>query len=164
LIWPTSAANTSIELLESRVPVIVLERALLADTGGAGEFRGGPAQRMRLRKLHDDGQPTLVTVYPEGVGNPIEGLFGGRPGGMSHGRVLDPDGTVRLDCGTGDLVQLDRPDAVIEVVVTGGAGYGDPKRRSRSAIERDLALGWVTPEGACRDYGNDPGSLGAATR
>ncbi|MBM3523260.1 MAG: methylhydantoinase, partial [Alphaproteobacteria bacterium] len=156
LIWPTSAANTSIELFESRVPVIVLEKALLPDTGGAGEFRGGPAQRMRLRKLYDDGLPTLVTVYPESVGNPIEGLFGGKPGGMSHGRVLDPDGTVRHDCGTGDLVELARPDAIIEVVVTGGAGFGDPRRRSRAAIERDLVLGWITPAGAHRDYGREP--------
>ena len=67
LLWPTSAANTSIELFEARVPVLVLEKGYLPDSGGAGEHRGGLGQRIRLRKLHDDGMTTLVSVYPEGV-------------------------------------------------------------------------------------------------
>src|SRR5207247_9063361 len=34
LLWPTSAANTSVELFETPTPVLVLEKGLVADTGG----------------------------------------------------------------------------------------------------------------------------------
>ena len=35
----------------------------------------------------------------------------------------------------------------------GGGGYGDPKKRDPAAIRSDLREGYVTPEGAKRDYG-----------
>src|SRR2546423_13325633 len=78
LLWPTSAAGTSVELFEQRVPVLVLEKMLIADSGGPGRHRGGLGQRVRVRKLESDGLPTLASVYPEGVGIEVEGLFGGR--------------------------------------------------------------------------------------
>src|SRR5206468_1834529 len=58
LLWPTSAANTSVELFETRTPVLVLEKGLVADTGGAGRHRGGVGQVVRVRKLLDDGYIT----------------------------------------------------------------------------------------------------------
>ncbi len=51
LMWPTSAANTPIELFESRTPALVLEKAFCADSGGAGRRRGGLGQVVRFRKL-----------------------------------------------------------------------------------------------------------------
>ncbi len=76
LLYPTSAANTSIETFEARVPVLVIEKSYLIDSGGAGKHRGGLGQRVRLRKIADDDLATLVSLYPEGVNNPIPGLFG----------------------------------------------------------------------------------------
>ena len=35
----------------------------------------------------------------------------------------------------------------------GGGGIGDPRRREKKKIERDLALGLVSKKGAERDYG-----------
>ena len=80
LLWPTSAANTSVELFEQRVPVLVIEKAYVADSGGPGRHRGGLGQRVCVRKLDGDGLPTLASVYPEGVGIAVPGLFGGKPG------------------------------------------------------------------------------------
>ena len=108
LLYPTSAANTSVELMETRAPVLVLEKTFVADSGGPGTHRGGCGVRTRLRKLHDDGLPTLASVYPEGVGVVVEGLHGGHAGGSVRGVVLDPDGAVTRDCGTGELVTLTR--------------------------------------------------------
>ena len=34
----------------------------------------------------------------------------------------------------------------------GGGGYGPADQRDAEAIARDLAEGYVTPEGAARDY------------
>ncbi|HSU04853.1 MAG TPA: hydantoinase B/oxoprolinase family protein, partial [Acetobacteraceae bacterium] len=64
LLYPTSAANTSVELMEVRAPVLVLEKSYVTDSGGPGRHRGGLGVRTRLRKLHDDGLPTLASVYP----------------------------------------------------------------------------------------------------
>ena len=49
-------------LFEARVPMLVVEKTYLADSGGAGKHRGGLGQRVRLRKLADDGLPTLVSA------------------------------------------------------------------------------------------------------
>jgi 5-oxoprolinase (ATP-hydrolysing) len=151
LLYPTSAANTSIELLESRAPVLVLEKSLIPDSGGAGRQRGGLGLRTRLRKLHDDGLPTLFSVYPEGVDLAPEGLFGGLAGGAARGLVLDREGKLVHDCKTGELVTLTTTDRVVEVCLAGGAGFGDPRQRPAEKVNADLADGYVSPEGA-QDY------------
>jgi 5-oxoprolinase (ATP-hydrolysing) len=156
LLWPTSAANTSIELFEARVPVLVLEKTFVTDTGGAGKHRGGLGQRVKVRKLHDDGLTTLITVYPEGVGNPIAGLFGGKAGGEASGRVLDTEGNEVLNCGTGMLVQIDRDTQVVEIVLAGGSGFGEPAERDPAVLARDVQRGLVSEEGAARDYAVAP--------
>ena len=145
LLWPTSAANTSIELLESRVPVLVTEKSYRPDSGGAGRHRGGLGQVVRFRKRLDDGAEMLISVYPEGVGNPVPGLFGGAAGGGARGRVLDEGGGVLRDCGTGALVALRSTAETVELVLAGGSGFGDPADRAPEAAARDLALGYVTP-------------------
>ncbi len=154
LLWPTSAANTSIELMESRVPVLVLEKAFLADSGGAGRPRGGLGQVVRFRKRDDDGLEMLVSVYPEGVDNPIPGLSGGQAGGGARGLVQGADGRLVRDCGTGALVSLHNTSQIIELVLGGGSGFGDPDERDHAAVARDLALGFITAEHARQHYGS----------
>jgi 5-oxoprolinase (ATP-hydrolysing)/N-methylhydantoinase A len=153
LLWPTSAANTSIELLEQRVPVLVTEKAYVPDSGGPGRHRGGLGQRVSVRKLDADGLPTLASVYPEGVGIEVPGLFGGRPGRSARGVVRDASGAVILDCGTGQLVSTTTDQEIVEVCLSGGSGFGSPFERPLAAIARDLAEGYITPEAASRDYG-----------
>jgi 5-oxoprolinase (ATP-hydrolysing)/N-methylhydantoinase A len=144
LLWPTSAANTSIEMIESRAPILVEEKAFVPDSGGAGRHRGGLGQRVVFRKLVDDGRTTLASVFPEGVNNPIPGLFDGLAGGGASGRVMDPQGAEILDCGTGRLVELTTPGQSVEMILGGGAGYGDPAERDPDLVARDLRLGYVT--------------------
>lgn len=153
LLWPTSAANTSIELMESRAPVLVEEKTFLPDSAGPGRHRGGFGQRVVFRKREDDGQTMLVSVYPEGVNNPIPGLFGGLPGMGARGRVLDPAGKLLVDCGTGQLVELTTTTERVEMILAGGAGYGPPSERDAASVSRDLALGLITPAHAVQHYG-----------
>jgi 5-oxoprolinase (ATP-hydrolysing) len=152
LLYPTSAANTSIELMESRAPVLVVEKSLIANSGGPGQHRGGLGVRTRLRKLHDDGLPTLVSIYPEGVGIKSNGLFGGQPGGDVRGVVLDTEGAMVHDCGAGELVTLTGTDRMVEVCLAGGAGFGDPADRPRERVDADIADGYVTADVAAGDY------------
>jgi len=153
LLWPTSAANTPIEMFEARAPVLVIEKSYIADSGGPGRHRGGLGQRVRLRRLKDDGLTTLVSVYPEGVRNPTHGLFAGRAGIEAKGAVLKPDGTVAKDCGTGELVLVSNDSDIVEIILAGGSGYGDPLTRDRAKLDEDIADGYVTADGARRDYG-----------
>jgi 5-oxoprolinase (ATP-hydrolysing) len=153
LLYPTSAANTSIELLETRAPVLVLEKTLVADSGGAGRLRGGLGTRTRLRKLYEDGLPTQFSIYPEGVGIATEGLHGGRAGGPARGVVRDTSGAVVHDCGTGELVTLTSTDRIVELQLSGGSGYGAPHDRLRSRLVDDVADGYVSSEASEREYG-----------
>ena len=153
LLFPTSAANTPVELLESRMPVLIMEKCLVADTGGAGRQRGGLGQRMRARRLVVDNEPISVGLYPEGWGLKPEGLFGGRPGGPGRGTVKQPGEAEPRDVGTGELVALVDPRTEIEGHIAGGSGFGNPSERSLAAVQADLDDDYITAEGAVRDYG-----------
>jgi 5-oxoprolinase (ATP-hydrolysing)/N-methylhydantoinase A len=153
LLWPTSAANTSIELFETRTPLLVLDKSYVADSGGAGCRRGGLGQVVRLRKLSDDDGPTLASVYPEGVAVNTPGLFGGKPGGETHGWLLDGNRRKIRDYGVGELETLTGTDQVIELQLAGGAGFGDPLERPLALVERDLGNGYITTRGAVDEYG-----------
>ena len=91
---------------------------------GAGEIlrrrfrRTGPASR-RLRRARRACASWTTTAcrhwhrcIPKASASRWTGLHGGLPGGGVRGVVLDPDGNVVHDCGTGELVTLDphRPD------------------------------------------------------
>jgi 5-oxoprolinase (ATP-hydrolysing)/N-methylhydantoinase A len=148
LLYPTSAANTAIEVFEARVPVLVEEKAFLRDSGGAGRHRGGMGQRVRFRKLFDDGQPTLAALFPEGVRAVLPGLAGGQPGNRAFAGVRAPDGTLLHDCGAGELVTLHHPGEVAEIVFAGGAGYGDPRARAAADVRADLQDGRISETAA----------------
>lgn len=141
MIWPTSAANTAIEMVEARIPVVVLEKSLVPDSAGLGLHRGGLGQRVRLRRLRDDGRPLFIAVYPEAGGVTSDGLDGGAPGGYVRCALLRGD--ERHDYLTSTMVEL-QPNEVIEVEVGGGAGFGPPLGRARDAIAYDLDNGYVT--------------------
>ena len=163
LLYPTSAGNTSVELFESRVPAIVIEKAFLADSGGPGRQRGGLGQVISARKLDNDGKPCQVGLYPMGVLKPVQGLFGGRPGGRSGGTVGRFDGAAR-DVGVGALSVLETPEEYAELRVAGGSGFGDPLERAFEAVQRDLDAGYITAKGAERDYGCVVGVDGVVDR
>jgi len=144
LIYPTSAANTAIEVFEARVPVLVLEKTFLADSGGAGRTRGGLGQRVRFRKLHADGLPTLVALFPEGAKAVLPGLAGGQAGARAFAGIRSPDGTLLRDCGAGELVTLTEPGEIAEMIFAGGAGFGDPTLRDPDRMASDLLDDRVT--------------------
>jgi 5-oxoprolinase (ATP-hydrolysing)/N-methylhydantoinase A len=152
LLWPTSAANTSIELFEARVPVLILEKSYITDSGGAGRQRGGLGTRIKLRKLFDDTQEVLVSVYPQGVNNPVDGLDGGRPGGESYVHVVDASNAQPQDIAIGGLVSLCHIGQIVDFALAGGSGFGIPRQRPRALILEDIAQERITPAGAARDY------------
>jgi len=142
LMFPTSAGNVPVEMFEQRTPILVERKELIPDSGGPGAHRGGLGQRVVLRKLADDGRPVLLHILTHAVGRPVPGLLGGEPG--RDARVWC-EGTASIGrAGASILVELCHPDQRVVVETAGGSGFGDPGRRAREAIERDLEEGYVT--------------------
>ena len=160
LLWPTSAGNTSIELFETRVPILVLEKSYLADSAGPGRQRGGLGQIVRARKLFDDGRPAQVGLYPNGVLVQTAGLFGGRSGTLPSAAVRNTRSDDEEGVGIGALVTLTSVDEIAELRLAGGSGFGNPLQRPLEAVQRDLNGGYVTPQAARAKYGCIVGTKG----
>ena len=148
-IFPANGANTPVEILESDTPLLVKERALIADSGGPGRQRGALGRREVFWVPNDAYAPSGPVTLAMQSGRfrlPPEGLFGGKPGAKAqflvNGKSGNPYGITRLR--EGDTVVMD---------AAGGGGYGDPKERDSEIISRDIADGRVSRAGAARDYG-----------
>lgn len=151
LLFPTSAANVSVEMFETRTLLLVEQKNLLPDSGGPGKFRGGLGQRVQIRKLYADGCPVLLSLYPQCMRSTLSGMLGGEPGRRAHVR-LEEDGVVQEGPSLHSLIELQRPSQVLTIEVAGGSGYGDPRERAVELIQRDLEEEFITPEGA-QSYG-----------
>lgn len=153
LLWPTSASNGSVEVLETRAPVLVLEKAYVPESAGPGRTRAGLGQQMRARRIRSRGPRVMVNCYPEGVGFNAVGMAGGLAGGGAHFRMYGEDGGLLQDYGSGSVDMLTATDQVVEVRVGGGAGYGDPHDRPVDQVLADVKGGYVSPEQAREVYG-----------
>ena len=150
LLYPTSAGNTSIEMFETRTPLLVEEKAFIVDSGGAGRARGGLGQRVSVRKLNDDGFNSLLALHPQGMLFPMPGLHGGKPGRLARMVLKRPDGDI-VNQELGGLAELRTPGDLCIIEMPGGSGFGDPAERDPELLERDLREGYVSTAGA-REY------------
>jgi 5-oxoprolinase (ATP-hydrolysing) len=162
LLYPTSAANVSVEMFENRTPLVVECKELIPDSGGAGRHRGGLGQRVRIRKLADDGAPALVDLHPHGMLVAPPGLFGGREGARARAYVTDGPSVIEGGAMV-SLAELRHAGQLATIEIAGGSGYGDPRERPVERVQADLDGGYVTAQGA-ETYGVVVGPDGAARR
>lgn len=162
LLYPTSAANVSVEMFESRTPIFVECKELITDSGGAGRWRGGLGQRVRVRKLKEDGRQALIGLHPMGMIVETPGLFGGDPGRKAGLLVESPDRVIR-GVEVHGLAELTRTDQRVTIELGGGSGYGSPLERPLEEVAEDLREGLISPEGA-RRYGVTIGPDGVPKR
>ncbi len=139
---------TPIEILETEFPCRIVEFDLVKDSCGAGEYRGGLAFRRIYELLQD---ATVVRRYDRAK-FPPNGVAGGKPGsrsrfvihlGASNEQETPASGRYDLQAGERFLLQS-----------AGGGGYGDPGKRDRASLARDIGEGYVSAEAAARDYGS----------
>ena len=136
------------EPLESRYPFVVERVELIADSGGAGTWRGGLGTRTTFLLL-DDARLTMRCDRLEGPPCGVQGGRDGRAGG--YFRQL-PDGTsLRLPSKSSGIAFAAGDRFVLET--SGGGGLGPPENRDESAIDIDIVNGRVSPDGARADYG-----------
>lgn len=152
-IFPSTAKGMSVELFEAKTSLMIREKRILADSGGAGQFRGGPGQRVTVALHPDKRGPVHINLTPDRMRCPAVGLEGGQAGSLARvlvsGKAPAPDSTFYTD----GFLTLTEPDEVLLFDLPGGGGFGDPAQRDPARIQHDLETGVVTPEGAARDYG-----------
>lgn len=142
--------NTPVELQEIHYPFLIECLKLREDSGGAGEFRGGLGLEMRYKSL---GKST-VNINIERTVEPPWGVEGGQAGRENQALIRRADGSERYSKKETNIT-IHAGDSVT-FRTAGGGGYGDPAKRDRAQVARDLQDGYVSAEGAARDYGFNP--------
>jgi N-methylhydantoinase B len=146
----TNTSNLPVEALEAEYPLVVERYALVEDSGGAGTWRGGLGL---LRQIRAEDHDCHAFVHGARRRSAPWGLFGGREGGKC--RIEYSPGVEPPVRAQGFL----RPGQSVTIITPGAGGYGDPHKRDRSLVRRDLAEGTISAEAARTTYDLDsPGS------
>ncbi|AWN51261.1 hydantoinase B/oxoprolinase family protein [Methylobacterium sp. 17Sr1-1] len=152
----STATIPPVEILEAAYPVVFTQWSLRPDSAGAGAHRGGLGAVYEIETLTD---ADVFLLGERGKVAPF-GVEGGQPAALNRFAWQTPEGwasppmvskvtDVRIRAG--ERVRLETP---------GGGGFGHPAERNRDALNRDLRLGYVTPEAAARDYDLQETGLG----
>jgi N-methylhydantoinase B len=144
----SNAKIAPIEIIESEFPTRVARFELIADSGGAGEFRGGLGIRREYVNLADArfSIRSMKHVIPP---NGCAGGATGRPGDIwinpdtEEAKRL-PSRYADYPLREGDTFRLDTP---------GGGGYGDALARDPADVLADVREGAVSAQAAERAYG-----------
>ncbi|UOR01247.1 hydantoinase B/oxoprolinase family protein [Leucobacter allii] len=155
--WPTYQRpvcgallyHDSVEVDEQRYPILVHERTLVADTGGAGRQRGGLATRVVMEARDEE---VTLTYGIEGKLNPPQGVRGGHGGTEPEAWVIDAASGERKEIPIVGRYDLRRGEKVVSIT-PGGGGYGDPLEREPEAVLTDVEDLRVTLETARDIYG-----------
>jgi N-methylhydantoinase B len=142
--------NLAGEVLEARYPIMIEEFALGIDSGGPGEFQGGPGVNASYLMLDD----AFATVIVDRAKVPPWGLGGGVDGRPNTWWFVDgstPDAEPRR--GPGRITRMPMPKGSRVIVrAGGGGGYGPPERREPGRVHADIAKGYVSEEAARCHY------------
>jgi len=138
----------SIEFDEQRFPILVRSQRLMANSGGAGRQRGGPATETVFGPRHD---PMTISIMGGGTINPPRGVLGGHDANNAYHGHIKADGT-EIMVPNGVMLTLN-PGEFVRSLDNGGSGYGDPLRRDARAVYQDVVEKFVTREIAEQIYG-----------
>jgi N-methylhydantoinase B len=159
LSYQANGIGVAVESVESEVPVVVLRHEPVPDTAGAGYNRGG-ASMLRDTLWLAPAQHHLMSLrYKRAPGFGVHGGGDGATGGIW---ITDEGGEEIHVGGMEDGVYRypyrvpfweTRAGAALRYISAGGGGWGDPFEREPERVLRDVRDGYVTIEGAARDYG-----------
>jgi N-methylhydantoinase B len=140
---PANIIGGSVEFWEQELSCTFLQKEVLIDTGGPGEFQGGNGQIFSIR--NDTGHPLEASFMASRTKIAAKGFAGARSGAhrsiFVDGVETDPKARVLIPEG-----------GIVEIHDAGGGGYGDPERRSLRDIEADLTAGLVSVEFVEQNY------------
>ena len=128
----------SIEVAETRFPLVFETHEYRPDSAGEGKHRGGYGGDMRLR-VEAVGN-CVANTAGEGVVHGARGMLGGSNGAPHDYTLLAPDAAPRKL--KSKEINVPVPTgSVIHVLSGGGGGWGKPEDRDPAARAKDMAEG-----------------------
>jgi N-methylhydantoinase B len=143
-LWP-GFTNVPNEFLERYFPMVIERYESVADSGGAGRFRGGNGIHMTYRFLESG----TIAIHDDRWFIPPWGVNGGLPGERSWKRLDKVSGEQIPLASKCDGIKVEKGD-VLHFVTWGGGGWGDPLERETDLVGLEITRGLVTVEGALR--------------
>ena len=145
--WAFNASNIPVEAQEAAQPIVVERFGFIADSAGAGTFRGGCGIRRDMRFLADEGKLTNLSERQRFA---PWGVFGGASGRLAR-TVINPgpaeeivNGKQSREFAYGDVISFQQ---------SGAGGYGDPLGRDPARVLDDVLDEYVSMEAARTEYG-----------
>jgi N-methylhydantoinase B len=138
----------SVEVDELKHPFRVETLGVVADSAGAGRFRGAPAREVTYAALEN---PVQVVIPCDGQFAPPRGVNGGHDGTPGSTHLIDHNGGIAK---LPNLVNMQiRKDQRLRGRDSSGGGYGDPLTRDPLRVLTDVLEGYESL-GKARDvYG-----------
>lgn len=145
-------SSGDIELLEYQYPIVIHRYGLAADSGGAGEYRGGCGTVWEVEPIDHQ---MMVVAFGEGRQIPTMGAAGAVnalvPRKLGRLEISAADGSVVRHI-QNTILHIE-PGQRARNINPGGGGYGHPYRRPVAAVLQDVAAGVVSAEAAELEYG-----------
>jgi N-methylhydantoinase B len=136
----------SVEIEEAKSPVRYEKMEFVADSGGAGEYRGGSGWDKHYKVLED---VRLISIM-ERTRTPSWGQLGGLAGVPNRLSIEFPSGEEKE---YRKVTWVPIPSgSTFKIRAGGGGGYGAPNNRSVNAVLSDLRDGHISRECVDRHY------------
>ena len=133
-----------VEVTEQVGPIIIWQKELRPDSGGAGQFRGGLGQLMEVGA--SEGYQFDLQAMFDRLKFPARGRRGGYNGAKTT--IALNDGTALKGKGKQSIPYR----STVKMAFPGGAGYGDPLKRDLDQVRLDLQKGYISLEYALKFY------------
>ena len=141
------------EMFEQQTPHLLKKHEYLTDSAGAGQWRGGLGVETKFIIGSED---TQLVTFGDGDFEPAFGLFGGKEGTLNKIKLTYPDGQEVVP-NNKDLITGVPRGTLYHQYAGGGGGYGDPLKRDRTILAREVRNGVISPEAARIDYSFEDG-------
>ncbi|MDX7952559.1 hydantoinase B/oxoprolinase family protein [Lichenihabitans sp. Uapishka_5] len=140
--------QSSVELVEQQQPILVERLEISPDSGGAGEWEGGPGAHCIFQVRND---AVGFAVNAGGTQFPPGGAGGGLAAAPTRTWRIGTDGRrTEMPISFGETLQ---PGERLETHGCGGGGFGPPLRRDPALVAHRAREGWISEARAHDVYG-----------
>ena len=140
----------SLEVTEVRFPLFFKTHEFRPDSGGGGQYRGGPGGIVEM--VVETEEPAIGNTAGDGVRHGACGILGGADG-QPHRYMLYSGNQPPRPIKTKETGLVIHPGDWLALESGGGGGWGDPSRRNPAATKDDIANGFVTEKPLSRTAG-----------
>jgi N-methylhydantoinase B len=131
----------SLEVTEVRFPLFFKRHEFRADSGGDGQYRGGPGGIVEM--VVETAEPALANTAGDGVVYGACGILGGEDG-APHRYMLYSGNDEPRAIRTKETGLVIRPGDLMVLESGGGGGWGDSAKRTDDDRRREIEEGFIT--------------------